>query len=510
MRSPKVSVVVPVYNPGPDIEPLINSLFAQTMAPEDREFIFVDDGSTDGTGARLGRLGAEHDEVHVVHIPNSGWPGRPRNIGIERASGEFMFFADNDDWLADDALELLYACAVRHRADIVIGKVVGHGRHIPHMFTKDRHGLDAADAPLSLLTPHKLFRTAMVREHGIRFPEGRRRLEDHLFVVPAYFAAERISVLAGHPIYHWVRRSRDRGASRQWPDLEGHFTSLRELLSIVDERTLPGTVRDRYYLHWYRVKVLKRLGRASGHQADAAHRAEFFDRATRLIQERIPPRLDDQLPFNFRLRALLARRGDLGGLERLRAFESDVRTNARVDTTGAHVRVTGDLRARGEPAIRIEPVNDRLLWVPPAELNGLWDEPERDVTSALEPQLRIVLRSRQDAGDWVFQAPSAVDLPGRRTAPAKLHAELDLGAAIAAASVSPPPGLYGVRLAMSLAGFLHEAPVRFDGDPLTITVTPDGHPRASHRSATTGRAPASQPRRLGQLIARAARPLRRG
>ena len=301
-QNPKVSVVVPVYNPGPDIEPLSIRFRAQTMAQSDREFIFVDDGSTDGTGARLDRLGAEHDDVQVVHIPNSGWPGRPRNIGLDGASGEYVFFADNDDWLADDALERLYACAVQDRADIVVGKIVGHGRHIPHIFTKDRHGLDAADAPLALLTPHKLFRTAMLREHGIRFPEGRRRLEDHLFVVPAYFAAERISVLASYPgLYHWVRRGSDRSASRQRPDIEGHFASIRELLTIVDQRTSPGKVRDRYYLHWYRVKVLKRLGRATGHLTDPASRAEFFDHASRLIQERIPPRLDDQLPFNFRL-----------------------------------------------------------------------------------------------------------------------------------------------------------------------------------------------------------------
>src|SRR4051812_44468915 len=391
MRSPMVSVVVPVYNPGPDIEPLIDSLLAQTMAQANREFIFVDDGSTDGTGARLDRLGAEHDDVQVVHIPNSGWPGRPRNIGLDGASGEYVFFADNDDWLAHDALQRLYACAVQDRADIVIGKIVGHGRHIPHIFTKDRHGLNAADAPLALLTPHKLFRAALLREHGIRFPEGRRRLEDHLFVVPAYFVAERISVLSSHPIYHWVPR--DHSASGPRPDVEAHFNSIGELLSIVDERASSGEVRDRYYLHWYQVKVLKRLGRTTGHEADAAYRAEFFDHATRLIQERIPARLDERLPFNFRLRARLARRGDLVALERLRAFESDLRAVARLDMAGAHVRVTGDLRARGESAIRVAAVNGRLLWEPPAELHELWDETERDVTSALEAQLRIVLRA---------------------------------------------------------------------------------------------------------------------
>jgi glycosyltransferase involved in cell wall biosynthesis len=192
----KVSVIVPVFNPGADIDGLIDSLLGQTMSADEREFVFVDDGSTDGTGERLDALAAAHADARVIHIPNSGWPGRPRNVGLDIAQGEFVFFADNDDWLDRDALERLYAAATTHRADIVVGKVVGHGRPVPRMFTKDRHGLDARTAPLGLLTPHKLFRRALLEQHGIRFPKGRRRLEDHLFVVPAYFAAERISVLS--------------------------------------------------------------------------------------------------------------------------------------------------------------------------------------------------------------------------------------------------------------------------------------------------------------------------
>ena len=128
---PSVSVIVPVYNPGRDIDDCIDSLLGQSMPAGELELIFVDDGSTDGTPARLDALAAEHPHVNVVHIPNSGWPGRPRNIGIDMARGEFVYFVDNDDWLEPDAIERMHATAVRDGADIVIGKVVGHDRKVP-------------------------------------------------------------------------------------------------------------------------------------------------------------------------------------------------------------------------------------------------------------------------------------------------------------------------------------------------------------------------------------------
>src|SRR3954471_8005615 len=148
----KVSVIVPVFEPGALIEPLVASLLGQTMPEAERELIFIDDGSRDGTGQRLDALAALHPGVRVEHIPNSGWPGRPRNVGLDAARGEFVFFADHDDWLEPDALERPHPATTDHRAGIRIGKVVGHrGRRTPHLSLVDRHGLTAADVPLRLL-----------------------------------------------------------------------------------------------------------------------------------------------------------------------------------------------------------------------------------------------------------------------------------------------------------------------------------------------------------------------
>ena len=83
MDACRVSVVVPVYNTGEPLHDLVASLDGQSMPQDDFEVIFVDDGSTDGTGQLLDELAADHPNWVVRHIPNSGWPGTPRNVGLD-------------------------------------------------------------------------------------------------------------------------------------------------------------------------------------------------------------------------------------------------------------------------------------------------------------------------------------------------------------------------------------------------------------------------------------------
>src|SRR5919199_2820654 len=148
----KVSAIVPVYNPGDHIDRCIETLVDQSLTKHEYEVIFVDDGSTDATPERLDRLAQEHAHVRVEHIPNSGWPGRPRNVGIDMARGEFVYFVDNDDWIGPEALERLYATATRDDADIVIGKVVGDGKYVPRgLFKTNRSGVTIDSHPIMLV-----------------------------------------------------------------------------------------------------------------------------------------------------------------------------------------------------------------------------------------------------------------------------------------------------------------------------------------------------------------------
>ncbi|HET6910771.1 MAG TPA: glycosyltransferase family 2 protein [Mycobacteriales bacterium] len=315
----KVSVVVPVYNPGVHIQPLVDSLLRQSLAASEFEAIFVDDGSTDATPALLDRLAKEHSHFHVIHQPNSGWPGKPRNVGTDHARGDYVFYSDNDDWFGDEALERLYDCAVRNNSDIVIGKMVGHDRGVPReLFRRNRDRARFDNAPLQdSLTPHKLFRREFLDKHELRFPEGKRRLEDHVFVMKAFFAAEVISVLADYECYHHIRRADESNAGFDVIEPVSYYGYVRETVEVVLGNTEPGDLRDRLLRRFLRVELLDRLQGRRFSALPAAQRRRLFDTARALLLETMADSVDAGLPGRQRLQSTLLRAGDFEALSRL-------------------------------------------------------------------------------------------------------------------------------------------------------------------------------------------------
>ncbi|MET9484215.1 glycosyltransferase [Streptomyces sp. NPDC006638] len=405
MSTPKVSVVVPVYDPGVHIEELIASLLRQTMPAGEFEVIFVDDGSTDGTGERLDALAAAHAHISVVHIPNSGWPSRPRNIGIERARGEYVQFADNDDWFGDEALQRLYAYAEENDADVVIGKMAGRGRGVPkELFRRNHPRATLATAPLiDSLTPHKMFRRSFLMDHGLRFPEGKRRLEDHVFVTAAYFLAERISVLSDYVCYVHIARPDASNAGFRPFDPAGYFRNLREALDIVDAHTEPGALRDRLHRRWLRVEMVGRLTAPRYLDAPAAWRDEFFAEVRSALAERFAPGVAAGLPAPQRAVVALVEQGRPDAVRELARWESAVRVKASARVTGElEITATGELFGAEGPLTFLHAEGGDSLSPP---VTGVSAE-VLDVTARLKSARMDLLVRRRGGGGEEFVLPS--------------------------------------------------------------------------------------------------------
>ena len=95
--TPKVSIIVPVYNTEKYLRPCLDSIQAQTFT--DFEAILVDDGSTDSSGIICDEYAAQDSRFVVVHKKNEG-VAKARDYGFNKSIGEYVTFVDSDDYIS--------------------------------------------------------------------------------------------------------------------------------------------------------------------------------------------------------------------------------------------------------------------------------------------------------------------------------------------------------------------------------------------------------------------------
>lgn len=112
-----ISVIIPVYNIEKYLPHCLESVLIQ--AYRDLEIILVDDGSTDFTGAICDEYAQKDSRIVVIHKENGG-VSSARNMGLDRAKGEYIAFVDGDDILHRDYFSVLLKNAVNYNSDISV------------------------------------------------------------------------------------------------------------------------------------------------------------------------------------------------------------------------------------------------------------------------------------------------------------------------------------------------------------------------------------------------------
>lgn len=202
--TPKVSVIVPVYNVEPWIRRSLDSLVNQTL--KDIEIVVIDDGSPDKCPEIIDEYAKKDPRIVVIHQENQGYGSAVYN-GMLKASGEYIGFTDPDDYVDLDFYEKLYLEANNSKADIVKGNV-----KIIHI-----DGLEEEKEPFYNLNEDKfrfcgyfwsaIYRHEMINKYQLCF-ENRRDMviaQDILFLLKAVYFANKISSIAGI-YYHYALR----------------------------------------------------------------------------------------------------------------------------------------------------------------------------------------------------------------------------------------------------------------------------------------------------------------
>lgn len=201
-----VSIVIPVYNVEKYLEDCVNSVISQTY--RDLQIILVDDGSTDSSGDICDVFAEKDERIQVIHKKNGGL-SEARNVGTAVSDGAFVFYLDSDDYLENDALQVLLRTQDQHRADVVVGN---------YFYTYDDHEdvaenkgqvLDKATSIKRLMSGEiqtfawgKLVRAEIAKRH--KFPVG-LLFEDHFWTHLVFQDSDIIACIP-QPLVHYRQR----------------------------------------------------------------------------------------------------------------------------------------------------------------------------------------------------------------------------------------------------------------------------------------------------------------
>jgi glycosyltransferase involved in cell wall biosynthesis len=262
VTQPDVSVIIGAYEAMPYLVECLASVEAQTIGPARLEVIAVDDGSTDGTGEYLEQFAARAPmPVTVIRQENSGGPSGPRNVGLAKAAGRYVFFLDADDRLGPEALERMVAMADENGTDVVLGKVEGVNRTPPKsMWGKTLGRTDVFSSNIKFtLSAQKLFRRDLLDRHGMRFDESLFTGEDALFTMEAYLRANGVSVVADYPCYYLVGREDGKHVTKSG-SYTLRFDSARALMKLIADMVPAGDKRDLLMVRPFVITLLPQFG----------------------------------------------------------------------------------------------------------------------------------------------------------------------------------------------------------------------------------------------------------
>lgn len=196
----KLSIIIPVYNAENFIARCIDSLMHQNLDAAHYEILLIDDGSQDRSYTVIKEMERAHTNVRGFHKQNGG-VADARNYGIDRASGTYLYFLDNDDYLAHNTLPLLLETMEQNRLDLLCFNSiktteVDRIKSDTTLQTDNPEVMDGityiAKKGLDSEVWRYIIRSEFLFATGIRF-ELDKALEDPIFTVRLFIAAKRMA-----------------------------------------------------------------------------------------------------------------------------------------------------------------------------------------------------------------------------------------------------------------------------------------------------------------------------
>ena len=294
-----ISAIIPVYGVEDYLPRCLRSLEEQTIF--DRvEVILIDDGSPDRCGVLCDEFAARHPRnVRVIHKENGG-VSTARNVGLEAATGNYYLFLDSDDFLREDACEILTKAAQESRADLVIFRELEvydeEIRRLPSAHTPRRivgnkaifHALAGREQGMTEVVSDKLVRAALFE--GLRFPVG-MKCED-AFVMASLAARAESALVLGDVLYFYRQRPGSTMRTRGDSMVDDRVAAHEEIVRIARKSYPESLEAAKARAYHVRIVCLNNI-------LDCPHyrRLPTWKRHIRAFRERLPDLLRTKHSF---------------------------------------------------------------------------------------------------------------------------------------------------------------------------------------------------------------------
>ncbi len=222
-EEPLISIIVPVYNVKEYLSECLSSIIKQTY--RNLEIIVIDDESTDGSLEICREFADKDNRITLLPMSHAG-VSAARNLGLEKATGEYVSFVDSDDFADADMYEYLFRILKENDADISACTYTNEGKgrkNVPELYTGKLHLFSNKEIINELVDDRlvksyvwgKLYKKELF--DGIQFPDG-KYFEDIAISCMIYYKAKRIA-FSCVPKYHYRTRA---------TSITGNYVPLRK------------------------------------------------------------------------------------------------------------------------------------------------------------------------------------------------------------------------------------------------------------------------------------------
>lgn len=239
-----VSIILPVFNAERFLPQCLDSILRQTY--QEWDLIAVDDGSKDGSMEILKSYGKRDGRIHIISKKNEG-VSIARNIALEHAHGDYIYFVDSDDIVMQDALSILIRTLESNNATFVKSDFLPINEHGKQLFINKKQGIrrryegkiiDSEMFYSKILMDEFflwtcLFRRDIIEKNKIRFIPHCRLMEDAAFIVEYLLHSSR-NVYKDACVYGY--RKYEGTASEVNKDYSGDLEMIQQSLSTAKER----------------------------------------------------------------------------------------------------------------------------------------------------------------------------------------------------------------------------------------------------------------------------------